>query len=147
MGLFMVNKPRGAMTVGQDVLTIVASATKPLRVLMAKLAGNDSTAAPLEAVLGVSTGGTTPGGAITPQRSDGGSGAASFSVYTTWSVQPTMAAGNGLHRFAPDARGGIDPFIALPGGEIFVPVGGQLSLRCVTGTGIVVPNFQIEEIG
>lgn len=147
MGLFMVNRPRAAMVVGQDVLTIIASATKPLRILMAKLAGNDSAAAPLEAVMGVSTGGSGGGGAITPQRCDGGSGAASFTVNTTWTVQPTMAAGNGYHRFAPDARGGIDPFIALPGGEIFVPVGGQVSLRCITGTGIVVPNFQIEEIG
>lgn len=145
MGLFAFSKVRSAASLTNDTLTIIASATKPLRVLMAKLAGADAVSADNQILLAYSSGGTTPGGGITPTRVDGGSGAASFTVSTTWVAQPALGAV--AHRFAPNSNGGIDPFVALPGAEYFIPVGGQMSLRSERGTANIVPNFLIEEIG
>lgn len=146
MSIFAVNRTRSALSTTADLLTITASATKPLKVLMGKLAGMDTASAANEVVIQRSTAGTTPSGAITPEKQDPGSGAASFTVATAWAVQPTLSGGP-LHRFAPNANGGIDPYVSLPGAEIFVPVGTQISIRSNYGTSNVTANFLIEEIG
>lgn len=146
MSLYLVNRAKTALSTSNDLLTIVASATKPLRIIMAKLGGADAAPAFNEVLMQRSSGGTTPGGAITPEKLNTGSGAASFSVYTTWSGgQPSLQAGP-LYRFTVNANGGIDPFVAVPGGEISVPVGGQVSFRSAEGTSNAVINLMIEEI-
>lgn len=143
MPLYSVSRARSALSTSNDLLTITASATKPLRVLMGKIAGADTASASNTVLLARSSGGTTAGGSITPVPIQGSS-SASFTVATTWSAQPTL--GNVLHRFAPNSNGGIDPFTALPGAEFSVPVGGQISLRSEQGTGNVVVNLIIEEV-
>jgi len=144
MPLFMVNRGNTALSVTNDLLTIVASSTKPLRIIMAKVSGHGSAPAANEILLQRSAGGTTPGGAITPEKCDVNANAASFAVYTTWAAQPTLSGGP-LHRFEANANGGIDPFVAVPGGEIKVPVGGQVSIRSASGTSNVIANLQISE--
>ena len=144
MPLFMVNRGNAALSTTNDLITIVASGTKPLRVLMCKLAGHGSAPAANEVLLQRSTGGTTPGGPITPEKCDPGSNPAAFSVYTTWVSQPALSGGP-LHRFEANANGGIDPFVALPGGEIKVPVGTQISIRSASGTSNAIVNMQVSE--
>jgi hypothetical protein len=144
MPLFTVNRQRTALSTTDDLLTIIASSTKPLRVLMAKSAGADAGPAANEVVMQRSAGGTIPGGALTPERVDPNSNGAGFAVYTTWAAQPTLTGGP-LHRFAPNANGGIDPFNAFPGAEIKIPVGTQMSFRSVYGTSNVVINMMISE--
>jgi len=147
MPLFTVNRVATALSVSADLLTIVASGTKPLRILMAKLAGAGTASAANEVVMQRSSGGTTPGGAIVPAKVNTGSAAASFSAYTTWAGgQPSLTADTVLHRFSVNANGGIDPFVALPGGEISVPVSGQVSFRSVAGTSNAIINLMIEEV-
>ena len=143
MPIYAVSRARSQLSTTADTLTIVASSTKPLRIIMCKVAGADAAPADNTVLLMKSTGGTGPGTAITPTPIAGNS-TASFAVYTTWSGQPTPGAI--LHRFEPNANGGIDPFVAVPGGEYSVPVSGQVSLRSERGTSNVVPNLLIEEV-
>jgi hypothetical protein len=144
MPLYTVTRTATALVPGNDFCTIIASATKPLRIYMADVKGMGNSSAANEVALMRSTSGTTPGGAITPVKVNPSSGAASFTVSTTWSVQPTP--GDVLWRFGPNANGGIDKFVALPGAEFPVPVGQQISIRPVSGTSSTVLNMLIEEI-
>ena len=146
MPMFFVNRTATALSTSNDLLTIVASATKPLRIYMAKLAGAGTSSAANEVLMQRSTGGTTGGGGITPAKQSPGSAAASFNAFTTWSAQPSLTANEVLHRFSVNANGGIDPFVAFPGGEISVPVSGQVSFRSASGTSNAVINLMIEEI-
>ncbi len=145
MPLYTVSRTRTQLSTTNDLLTIVASATKPLRIYVVDIKGMDTTSAYNEVVMQRSSGGTTPGGAITPAKVNPSSGSASFGVYTTWSVQPSLS-GELLWRFGPNGNGGQDKDVVLPGFEWPVPVGGQVSLRSAAGTGNVVVNLKIEEI-
>jgi hypothetical protein len=145
MPLYTVSRTRTALSTSNDLLTIVASATKPLRIYVVDIKGMDTTSAYNEVLMQRSASGTTPGGAITPAKVNPGSGAASFAVYTTWSVQPSLS-GEILWRFGPNSNGGIDKDVVLPGFEWPVPVSGVVSFRSAAGTGAVVINLKIEEI-
>lgn len=144
MPLFSINRTATALSTSQDLLTIVASATKPLRIYMAKLGGASNVPAFNEVLMQRSTAGTTPSGAVTPEKVDPLSAAASFAAYTSWSVQPALSGGP-LHRFTVNANGGIDPFVAFPGGEFKIPVGTQMSFRSASGTSNAVINLMISE--
>lgn len=144
MPLYTVTRTSSALSTANDTITIVASATKPLRVYIVDVKGMGTSSAANEVVLARSTGGTTGGGGITPTPTNTGSAAASFSVFTTWSAQPTL--GSVLWRFGANANGGIDKFVAIPGAEISVPVSGQLSLRSISGTSNVVVDALVEEV-
>lgn len=145
MPLYTVTRTSAGLSTSQDLLTLVASATKPLRVYIADIKGMGTSSAANEVLMSRSTGGTTGGNAITPQPNNAGSGAASFSAYTSWAAQPTLAV-QPLWRFGVNANGGIDKFVAVPGAEISVPVGGQISFRSATGTSNVTINVLVEEI-
>lgn len=145
MPLFTVSRGRTALSTSNDLVTIVASATKPLRIYVVDIKGMDTSSAFNEVVMQRSSSGTTPGGAITPAKVNPASAAASFAVYTTWAAQPTLS-GEILWRFGPNSNGGIDKDVVLPGFEWSVPVSGQVSLRSAAGTGNVVLNLKIEEI-
>lgn len=145
MPLFTVSRGRTSLSTSNDLLTIVATTTKPLRVYVVDIKGMDAASAYNEVLMQRSTIGTTPGGAITPAKVNPASAAASFAVYTTWAAQPSLN-GEILWRFGPNSNGGIDKDVVLPGFEWPVPVGGCLSFRSATGTGAVVINLKIEEI-
>lgn len=144
MPVYSVSRTSTALSTSNDLLTVVASSTKPLRVYMVDVKGMGTTSAANEVLLSRSTSGTTGGGAITPAKLNSNSSAASFAVYTTWAAQPTLS--DTLRRFAVNANGGIDSFVAFPGAEIQIPVSGQLSLRSASGTSNVVVNLIIEEV-
>lgn len=145
MPLYTVPRARTALSTSNDYFTIIASSTKPLRVYKVDFKGMDTTSAVNEIVMQRSTGGTTPGGGIVPAKVNPSSSAASFTVVTTWAAQPSLS-GEVLWRFGPNANGGVDKDVALPGGEFSIPVGTQVSFRSVTGTGNVTGNLLIEEI-
>lgn len=145
MPLYTVSRPRTALNTSQDLLTIVASSTKPLRIYVVDIKGMDAASAFNEVLMQRSTIGTTPGGAITPSKVNPSSPAASFSAYTTWAAQPTLN-GEILWRFGPNANGGIDKDVVVPGFEFSVPVSGCLSFRSAAGTSNVVINVKVEEV-
>ncbi len=144
MPLYTVTRTSSALSTANDSMTIIASASKPLRVYIVDIKGMGTTSAANEVLLSRSTGGTTGGGAITPSPTNTGSAAASFTVNTTWSAQPTL--GVTLWRFGVNANGAVDNFVAIPGAEISVPVSGQLSIRSASGTSSVTINVLIEEV-
>jgi hypothetical protein len=144
MPLFTVSRTSTALSTSNDLLTIVATSSKPLRVYMVDAKGMGTASAANEVLVSRSSGGTTGGGPITPTKLNSNSAAASFAVYTTWSAQPTL--GDTVVRLAVNANGGIDKFQAFPGGEIQIPVSGQLSIRSASGTSNVVTNLVIEEV-
>ena len=144
MPLYTVSRASTALSTINDLVTIVASSTKPLRVYLVELKGMGTTSAANAILMDRSTGGTTGGDAITPGKVNSGSGSASFAVYTTWSAQPTLVGTP--YRFGVNANGGIDKFQAFPGGEIQIPVSGQLSIRSESGTSNVLANLIIEEV-
>lgn len=145
MPLFTVTRTSTALSTSNDLLTIVASSTKPLRVYAVDIKGMGTTSAANEVLMSRSTGGTTPGGAITPEKLNPGSASASFAAYTTWVAQPTPSA-QPLWRFGVNSNGGIDKDVSPPGWEWPVPVGGQISFRSASGTGLVVIGLKVEEI-
>jgi hypothetical protein len=144
MPLYTVSRGSTALSTSNDLLTIVASSTKPLRVYLAELKGMGTTSAANAVLVSRSSSGTTGGGGITPTPLNSGSGAASFAAYTTWSAQPTLGAT--LLRLGVNANGGIDKWQAFPGSEIQIPVSGQLSIRSESGTSNVLANLVIEEV-
>lgn len=144
MPLYTVSRTSTALSTTNDFVTVIASSTKPLRVYIADIKGMGTTSAANEVLMSRSTGGTTPGGAITPVAVNSGSGSASFTTATTWSAQPTL--GNTLWRFGVNANGGIDKFVAIPGAEISIPVSGQVSFRSASGTSNVALNLLVEEV-
>lgn len=144
MAIYQVTRTSSALSTTNDSLTIVAASGKPLRVLITDIKGLGTSSAANEVALARSSGGATPGGAITPFGASSDAASAGFAAYTTWTTQPTL--GNILWRFSVNANGGQDKFVALPGGEITVPSGGQLSIRSITGTSTVAISMQIEEI-
>lgn len=144
MPIYTVSRASTALSTSNDLLTIVASATKPLRVYLVDMKGMGTASAANSVLVSRSSGGTTGGGGITPAKLNSGSGSASFSAYTTWSAQPTL--GDTLFRLGINANGGIDKFQAFPGGEIQIPVSGQLSIRSESGTSNVLANLVIEEV-
>ena len=143
MAVYTVPVPAAALSTSNDSVTITAASGKPLQILIVDIKGNGTSSAANEVLLMRSSGGTTPGGAITPRAASSDAGAAGFTAYTTWSVQPTP--GNVLWRFAVNANGSQDKFVALPGGEFTVPSGGQVSIRSASGTSSVVIDLQINE--
>lgn len=144
MPLYAVTRSSTALNTSQDLLTLVASASKPLRVYIVDIKGQGTTSAANEVSAARSSGGTTGGGGITPAPLNSNAASASFAAYTTWSVQPTLAAV--LWRFGVNANGGVDKFVAIPGAEIQVPAGGQLSLRSASGTSNVTVSVLVEEV-
>lgn len=144
MPLYTVSRGSTALSTSNDLVTIVASSTKPLRVYLVDMKGMGTTSAANAVLVSRSSSGTTGGGAITPSKLNSGSGSASFAAYTTWSAQPTL--GDTLLRLGVNANGGIDKWQAFPGGEIQIPVSGQLSIRSESGTSNVLVNLIIEEV-
>lgn len=143
MPLYTITRTKTALSTSNDLLTIVASSTKPLRVYVIALTGAGTASADNEVAYAVSSSGTTPGGGITPSPI-GHSGTASFNAYTTWSAQPTL--GVVQWRFQVNANGGQDKFQALPGFEFTIPVGGQRSIRSISGTSSVTLDVYVEEV-
>lgn len=144
MPLYTVTRTSSALSTSNDSMTLTASASKPLRVYIVDIKGMGSASSANEVLLSRSTGGTTGGGAITPNPVNTGSAAASFTVNTTWSAQPTL--GVTLWRFGVNANGAVDKFVAIPGAEISVPASGQLSIRSASGTSNVTINVLVEEV-
>lgn len=145
-GLYAVNKAAASLSTTLDSITLVASSSKPLRIHIIDIAGQGASAADNTISVSRSTGGTTGGSSITPQPTDPSMPAASFAVYTSWSVQPTLST-TPLWRASVNGLNGKDRFVASPGTELFVPANGQISVRSTAGTSNVVINMIVEEIG
>jgi hypothetical protein len=143
---YTTSKTGVAMVVGSDLLTITAPATRALKIWAIRLYGEGTASASNRVTLMRSTVGTTPvAGTSVPKATL--SAASGVTVATGWTTQPT--AGVVIHRIGINSNGAYVPFVAVPGmgNEIDIPPSGQVSLRCESGTGIVTPEIEFEEVG
>lgn len=147
MPVYRFSRAKTAFAASTDFVTIVAAAGKPLDIMFAELVSAEGSIGFTQILLSRSSGGTTPGGAITP-KGEAGAGAAGFAVYTTWSAQPTI--GDEQFRFGIQHLGGKHAYQAKPGDIITVPASGMLSLRLASGeagTPQCIVNFTVNELG
>lgn len=120
-------------TAAQDALTLISGTTRRIRVVEIRVVGEGATSAPQRLFVGRSAAGTTPGGAITPNKADHSEQpAANFTTATTWSVQPVTDTNGVLIGW--NSLGAAPPFVAPKGSLLEARNGECISLRIPSGT-------------
>jgi hypothetical protein len=143
---YNVNRTSTALSTTNDLVTIVAPSTRALKIWKIAIYGQGTASANNEIAVARSTGGSTPGGGITPQPLATLSAASATNAYTTWTTQPTLGTVI-VDRFSVNANGGTDVHNYPFGQEIDVPPSGQLSIRSTSGTSNVTIDIVFEEVG
>jgi hypothetical protein len=124
-------------TAGNDILTIVSASSRRIRLVEVTVSGRGTSSAAQQIEFGRSTGGTTGGGSVTPNKYDHqDQPTAASTVNTTWSAQPTLDTNTeiagfnalgGAFRWTPPVKGG-------PGSaSMEVRNGDNISIRASTG--------------
>jgi hypothetical protein len=142
---YSANRTSAALSTTNDTMTIIAPATRALKIWEVRLYGQGTTSAANEVAIARSSAGVTGGGAIVPTPLATLSAASGVTVNTTWTTQPTL--GVVLRRVGVNANGAYSPLVFMPGSEIDVPPSGQISLRSITGTSNVTAEVVFEEVG
>ena len=127
-----------------DLMTILPASGKPIRIKRIRASGEATTSTVMRTVVNKSSSGTTGGGALTLDKASSSDPAASTTVNTTWSVQPTLAGQNHYQEGWNAFGGGFD--LTLDGREIYLLTGDQLSIRNTVGTGTMNLEVEIEEL-
>lgn len=100
-------------------------------------------------VVGRSTTVGTTSTAITANKHNNASAAASASCWTAYSTQPAFATVN-LNTLAFNAFGGVVRWVAAPGEEEYVigttAADSEISLRSAAGTGLISADCHFEEL-
>jgi hypothetical protein len=152
MARYTVSIVGATLSTTNDTKTIVTTATgagSVVRVLEYQLSGEaTASAANRTCVNRPGSVGVTGSGAQTPEKLNVASGAASFTIFTGWSTQPTLSTN---HVLVPtiNAFGGSFRWVAPPDCEIVVGGAGavaNLSFRSLSGTSVVSGHILIEEL-
>ena len=137
-----------------DTMTIVTAASgkgSQINLYEVFIGGQNGSSARSSMALARSTGGTTPGGAVTPAPLHPNSDTSSlgFNVYTTWSGgQPTLGTTFVLMPTF-QGNGGQYKWWAVPGRPIVIGTGAaasNLSFRCIANTSVITADFKIEPV-
>lgn len=129
--------------VSNDLMTFVLASNHPCYVKRIRCTGEATAATAMRTLIERSTGGTTGGGSITPEKTNTGDAAANTTIYTTWSAQPTLS-GRPLYNESWNAfGGGFD--LTLDGREIWLVGTDQLSIRNTVGTGLMSMDVEFVE--
>ena len=135
---FVIARDNVLPTGGNDILTYISAASRRARVVSVKVGGRGSTSAAQQLQVGRSTGGTTPGGAITPNKYDHTDQPVAIgTTATTWAAQPTLDTNFEVLNF--NAVGGADrlgPFTASKG-PVEARNAENISIRAPSG-----PTYQ-----
>src|SRR5262245_48094767 len=108
---YIIKQNNVTPTAGNDIMTIVSATGRRTRLLEVSVAGRGSSSAAQQIEVGRSTGGTTGGGALTPNKFDHTDQPNAASVVnTTWAAQPTI-----------DTHTEIIGFNALGGANRWIP--------------------------
>lgn len=149
MALFSMSRGGVTMNTANDLLTVIAAANRKFKVVDFVAAGNGGTsaaAAYAEIGLYLSTVGTTGGGALTPKKWESDNPTQGFTNFTTWSVQPTINAGQEYYRYGFNIYGGILSKPIQPLRDMIFRNSEQLSIRPISGTGIVTFTVVVDEL-
>lgn len=151
MGIrYTIPIPSTALSNVTSLITLVASATRSLKINEIYLSGGaTASAANSVGVYRVGTAGVTPSGAITAAPINPASPAAAFTNATIHVTQPVVGAQ--LLNIPINGNGGIGYYRPLAGQEIEIPAGAvaaaSLTLRGVgAGTSPVLGWITVEEI-
>lgn len=136
---YSITRDQFVPTGGQDMITIVSASGRRVRLVALEIGGQGSSSAPQELRICRSTGGTTGGGAITPNKAEHSDQPAAVStVNTTWSAQPAQD-GNGptvtWNALGGPNRWGTQP--GRPNGMIEARNGENISIFAPSG-----PTYQ-----
>lgn len=146
-GFYSLSRNNTALPVStSDFLTILPAASRQVQLIEVSLAGMDTASAGNSLQVARSTGGTTPGGAVTAQPLREKQAAAGFTNATTWAAQPTL--GPVLLLIEVNANGGLYRWVRPPGMDLLFVAGdtnAQLSFRPATGTSTVSFHCVVEE--
>ena len=148
MALFSLSRGAVTMNTANDLLTVIAAASRKLKIVDFIIGGNGGTsaaAAYCEVGLYLSTGGTTGGGALTPKKWETDAPTQGFTNFTTWSAQPSLS-GDPFYRFPFNAYGGTIGKPIKPIGEIILRNSEQLSIRPISGTSVVTLTLVVDEV-
>jgi len=140
---YVLNRANVTPNTTDDLLTIKAAASKVCIVKRIRLGGLATASTKMRTIIRRSSGGTTPGGAATPMKTNSSDGAAETSGYTTWATQPTLDSTSGYEEAWNAFGGGFD--LTLDGREIVLVNAEQLSIRQAEGTGALNLDVEIEE--
>lgn len=142
--LYTVTRKNVTPTVSNDLMTLIAPANKMIRIKRIRASGEATTATVMRTIVQRSTGGATPGGALTPEKATTSDPAASTVIDTTWVTQPTLS-GSSLYNEGWNAfGGGFD--LTLDGRETYLVNSEQLSIRADAGTGVMDLEVEFEEL-
>lgn len=130
-------------------LTIIAGATRALKIVEIYLAGTGTASASNDVGLyRVGTAGATGSGAITPAPDNPAAPAQSFTNFTAYTTQPVV--GTKILDMPVNSNGGVFYYRPQVGQEIEIPAGNNaaasVTLRSVSGTGTVAGWVTVEEI-
>lgn len=129
---YIVKQTNVTPTAGNDIMTIVSPANRRVRLCEVSVAGRGSSSAAQQIDVGRSTGGTTGGGALTPNKYDHTDQPAAASVVnTTWSVQPTIDTHTEVLGY--NALGGANRWIPPKGVAVEARNGENISIRATSG--------------
>ena len=128
---YVIEQRNVTPTAGNDVMTIVTASNRRARLVQVTVAGRGTTSAAQGLELAVSSGGTTGGGSLTPDKGEHvDQPSAASTVYTTWSAQPTL----GTHAIPLgwNALGGAIVY-NVPKGMLEARNAANISIRAPSG--------------
>lgn len=125
----------------QDIMTIIAPANKMIRIKRVRISGEDTASAAQETGIQRSTGGSGGGGALTAEKANTSDAAASSTINTTWSSQPSVSGSPHYVESWNSFGGGFD--LTLDGREIYLVNSEQLSIRNLIGSSGSAPTLSI----
>jgi hypothetical protein len=134
---YIVSRDNVTATGGNDLLTLISASGRRIRVVEIGVTGQGSSSASQRLIASRSgSGGTTPGGAITPSKFEhSDQPAAAFTTATTWAVQPTPETNGKVIGW--NALGGASNWPGPNGGCLEARNGETISLRAPSG-----PTYQ-----
>lgn len=135
-GFYSLSRAAVALNVTDDSLTVLPATGRTVELIEFSIGGVQATATANVVQIARSTGGVTPGGAVTAQPLREAQAAAGFTNATTWGTQPTL--GPVLLRIPVSSNGGLYRWVQTEDGNIVFIDGNtnkQLSIRSETGTG------------
>jgi hypothetical protein len=145
-GFFSLSRSNVALSTTNDFLTIIPATARTFDLIEVSVGGIGTASAANELQIARSSGGNTPGGAVTAQPLREAQAAAGFTNATTWTTQPTL--GPVLLRLPVNANGGIYRWVRPPGQVItFIDsnTNEMLSARSAVGTSSVSVHIIVEE--
>jgi hypothetical protein len=142
--LYTITRNNVTPNTSNDLLTIIAPSGGPVRLKRVRATGEATSSTVMRTVIQRSTGGTTGGGAVTPEKVCPTDAAAGSTVNTTWSGQPTLSGNPHYNEGWNAFGGGFD--LVLDGREMIIEASAQVSIRNTVGTGTMDLDVEIEEM-